>query len=212
MQRQSLGSPGAAGGAGKEEKRRSISGAAGSAVAAPPEKPEAALDADKLIRTSTRADRSIHLIPVFTILCFLVLYFFSHEPTHAGRLPPPSSFPLDPLSHACLCPNLLHLPAFSASDLQIFSGSVLRFDTRGIMLLSSSVLYICLVPFCDPSSSSFRCGFGDGEGRRDVSESREPSGPEGIGGSEAAAPPKAQEHLALLPSAHLACSFGDSLM
>ncbi|RRT46425.1 hypothetical protein B296_00040913, partial [Ensete ventricosum] len=84
MQRQSLGSPGAAGGVGKEEKRRSISGAAGSAVAAPPEKPEAALDADKLIRTSTRADRSIHLIPVFTILCFLVLYFFSHEPTHAG--------------------------------------------------------------------------------------------------------------------------------
>ncbi|THU56791.1 hypothetical protein C4D60_Mb11t20920 [Musa balbisiana] len=103
MQRQSLGSPGASGGAGKEEKRRSISGAAGTAVAAPPEKPEAAFDADKLIRTSTRADRSIHLIPVFTILCLVVLYFFSHEPTHAGRLPP---------------------------DLQTFSGPALRFDTR----------------------------------------------------------------------------------
>ncbi|URD79340.1 hypothetical protein MUK42_05642 [Musa troglodytarum] len=165
MQRQSLGSPGPAVGAGKEEKRRSINGAAGSAVAAPPEKPEAAFDADKLIRTSTRADRSIHLIPVFTILCLVVLYFFSHEPSHA--------------------------------DLQTFSGSALRFDTRGTMLPSSSLLYICLVPFCDPSSSSFRCGFGDGEGRRDVSDSREPSGNEGIGGSEAAAPPKAQEHLAL---------------
>ncbi|URD79341.1 hypothetical protein MUK42_05642 [Musa troglodytarum] len=98
MQRQSLGSPGPAVGAGKEEKRRSINGAAGSAVAAPPEKPEAAFDADKLIRTSTRADRSIHLIPVFTILCLVVLYFFSHEPSHA--------------------------------DLQTFSGSALRFDTR----------------------------------------------------------------------------------
>ncbi|CAL9207359.1 unnamed protein product [Musa hybrid cultivar] len=103
MQRQSLGSPGASGGDGKEEKRRSIIGASGSAVTAPPEKPEAAFDADKLIRTSTRADRSIHLIPVFTILCLVVLYFFSHEPTHAGRLPP---------------------------DLQTFSGPALRFDTR----------------------------------------------------------------------------------
>ncbi|XP_064988533.1 uncharacterized protein LOC135626816 [Musa acuminata AAA Group] len=83
MHRQSLGSPGASGGDGKEEKRRSIIGASGSAVTAPPEKPEAAFDADKLIRTSTRADRSIHLIPVFTILCLVVLYFFSHEPTHA---------------------------------------------------------------------------------------------------------------------------------
>ncbi|URE02586.1 hypothetical protein MUK42_03006 [Musa troglodytarum] len=70
---------GAAGRARKEEKRKSIASAAGSA------------EADKLLRPSSRADRSIHLIPVFTILCLLVLYFFSHEPSLTGWfvLPPP---------------------------------------------------------------------------------------------------------------------------
>ncbi|URD80886.1 hypothetical protein MUK42_19009 [Musa troglodytarum] len=75
MQRQSLGSPGpkplvsaVAGGAEREEKRKSI----GSAVVG-------ATDADKGIRASPRAERLIHLIPVLTILCLLVLYLFSHD-------------------------------------------------------------------------------------------------------------------------------------
>ncbi|URE02587.1 hypothetical protein MUK42_03006 [Musa troglodytarum] len=71
---------GAAGRARKEEKRKSIASAA-----------DMAIEADKLLRPSSRADRSIHLIPVFTILCLLVLYFFSHEPSLTGWfvLPPP---------------------------------------------------------------------------------------------------------------------------
>ncbi|XP_009384128.2 uncharacterized protein LOC103971746 [Musa acuminata AAA Group] len=75
MQRQSLGSPGpkplvsaVAGGAEREEKRKSI----GSAVVG-------ATEADKGIRARPRAERLIHLIPVLTILCLLVLYLFSHD-------------------------------------------------------------------------------------------------------------------------------------
>ncbi|CAL9133064.1 unnamed protein product [Musa acuminata var. zebrina] len=75
MQRQSLGSPGpkplvsaVAGGAEREEKRKSI----GSAVVR-------ATEADKGIRARPRAERLIHLIPVLTILCLLVLYLFSHD-------------------------------------------------------------------------------------------------------------------------------------
>ncbi|CAL9753194.1 unnamed protein product [Musa acuminata subsp. burmannicoides] len=88
MHRQSLGKPGAkhlisgaAGGTRKEEKRKSIASAAGSAVAQAPAAEDMAIEADKLLRASSRADKSIHLIPVFTILCLLVLYFFSHEPS-----------------------------------------------------------------------------------------------------------------------------------
>ncbi|RRT38256.1 hypothetical protein B296_00041545 [Ensete ventricosum] len=75
MQRQSLGSPGpkplvsaVPGGAEREEKRKSI----GIAVVG-------ATEADKGIRASPRAERLIHLIPVLTILCLLVLYHFSHD-------------------------------------------------------------------------------------------------------------------------------------
>ncbi|CAL9161603.1 unnamed protein product [Musa hybrid cultivar] len=88
MHRQSLGKPGAkhlisgaAGGVRKEEKPKSIASAAGSAVAQAPAAEDMAIEAYKLLRASSRADRSIHLIPVFTILCLLVLYFFSHEPS-----------------------------------------------------------------------------------------------------------------------------------
>nr|XP_018681773.1 PREDICTED: uncharacterized protein LOC103985325 [Musa acuminata subsp. malaccensis] len=88
MHRQSLGKPGAkhlisgaAGGARKEEKRKSIASAAGSAVAQAPAAEDMAIEANKLLRASSRANKSIHLIPVFTILCLLVLYFFSHEPS-----------------------------------------------------------------------------------------------------------------------------------
>ncbi|WOL19531.1 hypothetical protein Cni_G28329 [Canna indica] len=79
MQRQSLGSPGpkplisgAAGGAAREEKRKTVDRAAGCATAAVNEE-------NKLIRASPKAARWIHLIPVLTILCLLVLYLFSHE-------------------------------------------------------------------------------------------------------------------------------------
>ncbi|RWV97615.1 hypothetical protein BHE74_00046290 [Ensete ventricosum] len=98
MHRQSFGTPGAkhlisgaTGGARKEEKRKSIASAAGSAVAQATAAEDMAIEADKLLRASSRADRSIHLIPVFAILCLLVLYFFSHEPSPTGwfALPPP---------------------------------------------------------------------------------------------------------------------------
>ncbi|RRT72449.1 hypothetical protein B296_00025280 [Ensete ventricosum] len=45
------------------------------AVAAPLEKLKVVFDVDKLIWTSTRVDKSIHLIPVFTILQRLIIPF-----------------------------------------------------------------------------------------------------------------------------------------
>ncbi|XP_008800094.1 uncharacterized protein LOC103714580 [Phoenix dactylifera] len=83
MQRQSLGSPGAklqmsgaAGGGDKEERRRSAGGAA--AVTVPEEEQ---IKAEKLIRSNSRTERSIHLIPLLTVLCLLLLYLISHDPT-----------------------------------------------------------------------------------------------------------------------------------
>ncbi|XP_010911673.2 uncharacterized protein [Elaeis guineensis] len=85
MQRQSLGSPGAklqmngvAGGGDKEERRRSAPGAGAAAAAA---EEEEQIKAEKLIRSSSRTERSIHLIPLLTVLCLLLLYLISHDPT-----------------------------------------------------------------------------------------------------------------------------------
>ncbi|CAL9086107.1 unnamed protein product [Musa textilis] len=72
MQRQSLGSPGS-------KTRLSGGGAAGRME----QQPEEEMKAEKQIRWSLRADRSIHLIPILTILCLLVLFLFSHDPSPA---------------------------------------------------------------------------------------------------------------------------------
>ncbi|XP_072987237.1 uncharacterized protein [Typha latifolia] len=69
MQRQSIGSPsskpqinsGGGGGGAAEEKEIKE------------EKPTGS--------SSRRTERSIHLIPLLTLLCFLLLYLFSHEPS-----------------------------------------------------------------------------------------------------------------------------------
>uniref|UniRef100_A0A0E0K3X1 Uncharacterized protein n=1 Tax=Oryza punctata TaxID=4537 RepID=A0A0E0K3X1_ORYPU len=34
-------------------------------------------------RTSVREERTIHLIPLLTFLCFLLLFLFSHDPSSA---------------------------------------------------------------------------------------------------------------------------------
>ncbi|XP_072963778.1 uncharacterized protein [Typha angustifolia] len=74
MQRQSIGSPGS---------KIQIKGGvfAGGAAVAVSEVEEEEVKAEKPIRSSLRADRSIHLIPLLTILCFLVLYLLSHDPS-----------------------------------------------------------------------------------------------------------------------------------
>ncbi|RWV86035.1 hypothetical protein BHE74_00042441 [Ensete ventricosum] len=76
MQRQSLGSPGS-------KTRLSSGGATGRME----QQPEEEMKAEKQIRWSVRADRSIHLIPILTILCLLVLFLFSHDPSPAGSKP-----------------------------------------------------------------------------------------------------------------------------
>ncbi|XP_010245205.1 PREDICTED: uncharacterized protein LOC104588813 [Nelumbo nucifera] len=88
MQRQSLGSPGSklqSHGVGKEErvdeedhKKRESAGVGGCGAVADEEENKG----EKLHRSMTyRADRSIHLIPIITIFCFLVLYLCSYDPS-----------------------------------------------------------------------------------------------------------------------------------
>ncbi|XP_074563918.1 uncharacterized protein LOC141820497 [Curcuma longa] len=77
MHRQSLGSPGPKLHiSGMEDNRKSLVGGSGGH----PHEPSMEAVEDKVIRTSSRSERSIHLIPIFTILCLLVLYLLSHEP------------------------------------------------------------------------------------------------------------------------------------
>ncbi|XP_058104013.1 uncharacterized protein LOC131248001 [Magnolia sinica] len=76
MQRQSLGSPGSKlqihGGKEEklegEEKRKGV-------------EEEEEKKAEKLIRSSSRTEKSVHLIPILMIFCFLVLYLVSHDPS-----------------------------------------------------------------------------------------------------------------------------------
>ncbi|KAG6508836.1 uncharacterized protein LOC121983331 isoform X1 [Zingiber officinale] len=73
MHRQSLGSPGPKLlVSGMDDQRKSLGGH--------PHEPSMEAVEDKAIRTSSRAERSIHLIPICTILCILVLYLLSHDP------------------------------------------------------------------------------------------------------------------------------------
>ncbi|XP_038982318.1 uncharacterized protein LOC120110790 [Phoenix dactylifera] len=92
MQRQSLGAPGAklqvngnSDGGEREERRKSSAGvgaaAAAAAAAAAVAGEEEDIKVEKLIRSSSRMERSIHLIPVLTVLCLLLLYLISHDPS-----------------------------------------------------------------------------------------------------------------------------------
>lgn len=71
MQRQSLGSPSSKlqiHGGGKEQKLQL-------------EEADEEKKAEKLLRPSSRTEKSIHLIPLLTLFCFLILYLVSHDPT-----------------------------------------------------------------------------------------------------------------------------------
>ncbi|PKU77469.1 hypothetical protein MA16_Dca019090 [Dendrobium catenatum] len=85
MQRQSLGSPSSKleihGGSrvvNKEEKRKSgFSPAADSTASTSAED----IKTEKPIRPNMKSERSIHLVPILILLCFTILYLFSHEPS-----------------------------------------------------------------------------------------------------------------------------------
>ncbi|ONK55793.1 uncharacterized protein A4U43_C10F1040 [Asparagus officinalis] len=80
MQRQSLGFP--------AERSRPLR----MAGASPREHrdPGAGDQGGEADRSSSRSPRSVHLIPVLTVLCFLILYLISYEPSPLGQLPDPS--------------------------------------------------------------------------------------------------------------------------
>lgn len=40
---------------------------------------------DKLFRPTSQTNKSIHLIPLLTISCFLILYLVSHDPSQKGK-------------------------------------------------------------------------------------------------------------------------------
>lgn len=42
---------------------------------------------DKLKRSPPKPEKLIHLIPILTMLCFLVLYLCSHDPSQKGKKP-----------------------------------------------------------------------------------------------------------------------------
>ncbi|PSS11791.1 Cysteine-rich venom protein like [Actinidia chinensis var. chinensis] len=91
MQRQSLGSPGSKlhihgelganeeNLTGKDQKRKDQA----SSLAA-----DADEDNDKSQKphkSSPKPEKFIHLIPILTVLCFLVLYLSSHDPSQTGK-------------------------------------------------------------------------------------------------------------------------------
>ncbi|GAB2220948.1 hypothetical protein Droror1_Dr00012107 [Drosera rotundifolia] len=98
MQRQSLGSPGSkhhhyhinAGSPRDDDdhvsssnRRDSSSSSASSPTVAVPDAEEMKLEKAMMIRsgTSVRMERLVHVIPILTLFCFLVLYLVSHEPS-----------------------------------------------------------------------------------------------------------------------------------
>ncbi|KAL9258813.1 hypothetical protein AKJ16_DCAP13558 [Drosera capensis] len=102
MQRQSLGSPGSkhhhhhinAGSSRDDDdnvsssnRRDSSSSSASASASSPtvavPDAEEMKLEKAMMIRsgTSVRMERLVHVIPILTLLCFLVLYLVSHEPS-----------------------------------------------------------------------------------------------------------------------------------
>lgn len=84
-------------------------------------------------------DRVIHVIPVLTVLCFLILFLFSHTPSQSGT--PSLSFNQLPLLFWKQTP---HRPIFAPfSDLAQFNGftrlpAAKRIGTMPIAILSFS--------------------------------------------------------------------------
>ncbi|KAK9275689.1 hypothetical protein L1049_022956 [Liquidambar formosana] len=82
MQRQSLGSPGSkvhGGAAAKEEKDMVVEDPKRNVGDEEEEKNKAV----KPHRSLSRPDKLIHLIPILTFLCFLILYLCSHNPSQS---------------------------------------------------------------------------------------------------------------------------------
>ncbi|KAH7687290.1 hypothetical protein IHE45_04G158300 [Dioscorea alata] len=77
MHRQSLGSPNS-----KLQIHGEIAGG-GSAVAEETDETKT----EKMARFCSKSERSIHLIPLLTLFCLLVLYFFSHDPSPSDLTP-----------------------------------------------------------------------------------------------------------------------------
>ncbi|KAI0509929.1 hypothetical protein KFK09_010529 [Dendrobium nobile] len=91
MPRQSLGSPssklqihGCSGNLNQEEKQVNPSSPESEYVAAAESSSEYKLKTEKMIRSTLKTSRSIHLIPFLTLLCLLILYLCSHDPDPKG--------------------------------------------------------------------------------------------------------------------------------
>ncbi|KAG0460506.1 hypothetical protein HPP92_020803 [Vanilla planifolia] len=90
MQRQLLGSQSSKlqihGGIGSlEEERRGslvpveLDSSSSLSAASSSEEEDGEMKAEKVTRSRSKIGRSIHLVPLFTLLCFLILYLCSHE-------------------------------------------------------------------------------------------------------------------------------------
>jgi hypothetical protein len=90
--------------------------------------PEASAEGKTEKAAGGRAERSIHLIPLLTFLCFLLLFLCSHIPSASGKLPHHASARTDldadvdfPSDHDCfpltfqICRALAVAPAAAAA-------------------------------------------------------------------------------------------------
>ena len=120
MQRQSLGSPATKQPAAEEEggdvKKKYKKKIGGSGLVELEEAREEIGDSDKSLRRSSIGaavsaglERSIHVIPLLTLFCFLVLYICSHDPAVTGTL---NLFILDLRSHIFRGISFLHSTDF----------------------------------------------------------------------------------------------------
>ncbi|KAK1261824.1 hypothetical protein QJS04_geneDACA008863 [Acorus gramineus] len=86
MQRQSFGTPSSKQLLqmdGDDEKRRRSSSPIGGGVV---EDEEEEIKAEKFDRSATaRVERTVHLIPLLVLLCFLILYLRSYDPASKGE-------------------------------------------------------------------------------------------------------------------------------
>ncbi|WOL05587.1 hypothetical protein Cni_G14316 [Canna indica] len=74
MQRQSLGSP-----TSKIQLSAAAGGGGATSRAARPDEEE--IKAEKQIRCTPKVEKSIHLVPLLTLLCLLILFLISHDPS-----------------------------------------------------------------------------------------------------------------------------------
>jgi hypothetical protein len=69
-----------------------------------------------------RAERSIHLIPLLTFLCFLLLFLCSHIPSASGKRPPQASLSTDLDADVGSFPSDDFFFAFDFLDMSSFGG------------------------------------------------------------------------------------------